>query len=274
MRLYLTTDMEGVAGVLDHDNWVMRDGCWYKTGVDLLTAETNAAIAGFRAGGFTDIVVMDGHGAGGIDPTALDPDVELLRHAPTPVYPWCLDEGFDAIAWVGQHAKAGTPMSHITHTGWFDVIDLSVNGISIGEYGQFALCAKELGVPCIFAAGEQALCDEATALTPGVETVAVKWGLKTDGLEHLTTDQYRNAKLAARHLSPTEARRRIAAGARRAAEAFVADRGRFRFPELAPPYTLHRVTRGVAGGPITHSEATHPDSLIGVLNAPRHEVAR
>ncbi len=268
MKLYIMTDMEGVAGILDHDNWVMSDGCWYKTGVALLTEEVNAAIAGFRAGGVNEVVVNDGHGAGGIDPTLLDPDVELLRYAPAPIYPWCLDEDFDAIAWVGQHAKAGTPMSHITHTGWFDVVDFSINDISIGEYGKHAFCAKELNVPCIFAAGEQALCNEAESLTPGIVTVPVKWGLKPDGLDHLDMDQYRHAKLAARHLSPFESRKRIKEGAQKAAETFFKKRKQFSFPEISPPYTLRKIVRKTAEKPITQAIAKHPSSLIGVLNAP------
>lgn len=95
---------------------------------------------------------------------------------------------FTALAFVGQHAKAGAPCSHITHTQWFNYIDLTINGISIGEYGQLALCAMELGVPTIFACGEKALAEEAEKLTPGVVTVVVKRGILPDGLEHLDTD--------------------------------------------------------------------------------------
>ena len=264
MKLYLMTDMEGCAGILNHDDWVLPTGRFYDAGREILTEETNAAIEGFLAGGATEILVNDGHGAGGIDPLRLHPAAQLLRGAPQPRWPWLLDQTFTGVAWVGQHAKAGTDFSHITHTGWFDVIDLSVNGLSIGEYGQLALCAMELGVPVIFAAGEQALCEEAAALTPGVVTVAVKRGLLRDGLDHLTEKEYRAAKLAAVHLSPIEARQRIRAGAQAAIEKLRHSPAAFKHPVMSPPYvSCARLRGGVA-----EEIAEHPASLIALFNQP------
>ena len=262
MKLYIMTDMEGCAGILNHDDWVLPTGQFYDTGREILTEETNAAIEGFLAGGATEFLVNDAHGAGGIDLLRLHPAAQLLRGAPQPHWPWLLDKTFAGIAWIGQHAKAGTDFSHITHTFWFDRIDLSVNGLSIGEYGQLALCGMELGVPAVFAAGEQALCDEATALTPGVVTVAVKRGLLRDGLDHLTEKEYRAAKLAAVHLSPTEARQRIRAGAQAAAEKLQRSPATFRHPVLAPPY----VARTLLRSGIAEKIVKHPDSLIALFN--------
>ena len=31
MRTLMMTDMEGVAGILNHDDWVMRDGRYHRT---------------------------------------------------------------------------------------------------------------------------------------------------------------------------------------------------------------------------------------------------
>ena len=264
MKLYIMTDMEGCAGILNHDDWVLPTGRFYDAGRQLLTEETNAAIEGFLAGGATELLVVDGHGAGGIDPLRLHPAAQLARGVPQPVWPWLLDKTFAGVAWVGQHAKAGTDFSHITHTGWFDVIDLSVNGRSIGEYGQLALCALELGVPAIFAAGEQALCDEAAALTPGVVTVAVKRGLLKDGLAQLTEQEYRAAKLAAIHRAPAEARHRIQAGAQAAVEQLRRTPAAFRHPVVTPPYVKRVQVRG--GRP--DKTATHPASLIALFNQP------
>ena len=74
MKIYIMTDMEGCAGILDHDNWVLPSGRYYEAGRQILAEETNAAIEGFLAGGATEIFVLDGHGAGGIDPLRLHPD--------------------------------------------------------------------------------------------------------------------------------------------------------------------------------------------------------
>jgi len=266
MKIYLMTDMEGVAGMLDHDNWVLMNGRHYDKGMRLLTGEVNAAVDGLLAGGATEVVVCDGHGAGGIDPELLDERAQLLRALGSGIFPFGLDASYDAIGWVGQHAKAGTDYSHITHTGWFNVIDASINGISIGEYGEMALCARELGVPSIFACGEEALCREAEALTPGVVTVSVKQGLQRDGLAHLSSEQYRNAKLSALHLSPLVARQRIRAGALEAMRKFTADPSAFHYPELQPPYTSVVITRPVGETPAQTTEHRHPDSVIALLN--------
>ena len=175
MRIYLMTDLEGVAGVVNHDDWCMATSRYYEMAKELLTREVNAAVEGFFAGGATEIVVADGHGAGGINPLLLDPRVEYMRGWPEG-WPLLLDKSYDAVAWVGQHAKAGTPYAHIAHTQWFNYLDLSINGVSIGEFGQFAMCASELGIPAVFLSGDRAATLEARALFPDIETAEVKRG--------------------------------------------------------------------------------------------------
>jgi len=92
MKIYLMTDMEGCAGILNHDDWVLPSGRYYDAGRRILTDETNAAIDGFFAEGATEIVVVDGHGAGGIDPLRLDSRAQLQRgYRGEPVYPFGLD---------------------------------------------------------------------------------------------------------------------------------------------------------------------------------------
>lgn len=266
MKIMVFTDMEGVAGVLNHDDWVLQTGRFYDKGLRLLTLEVNSAVDGLFAGGATEVVVVDAHGAGGIDPELLDARALLSRGRHAPVWPWGLDKTFDGLAFVGQHAKAGTPFSHITHTSWFDVIDLQLNGLSIGEYGQLALCAMELGVPTILACGEKALAEEAEALTPGVVTAWGKYGLLPDGLDHLDMDAYRKAKLSATHYSPAVARRRIREAAERATRKLAQDRSSFRYPSLQPPYTLVARFRQIGDKPPREGRETHPDSIIALMN--------
>ncbi|MHB9023789.1 MAG: M55 family metallopeptidase [Armatimonadota bacterium] len=267
MKIYLMTDMEGVAGIRNHDDWVLRESKFYAKGRRLLTLEVNAAVDGLLAGGATDVAVVDGHGAGGIEPALLDPRAQVLNwKTGGPPYPFGLDSTFDGCCCVGQHAKAGTEYSHITHTGWFNVIDIRVNGISIGEYGEMALCAQELGVPCILACGEEALCREAEALTLGVVTVPVKWGLLPDGLDDLDTDQYRAAKLDARHLPPRTARRRIRAGALAAVTRLRDDPASFHVPAMHPPYEAIQRTRQWGDRPPATDHWSHPGSLIALFN--------
>lgn len=274
MKILIMCDMEGTAGVLNHDDWVMRNGRFYDKGLRLATAEVNAAVDGFFAGGLRgEVLIVDGHGAGGIDPELLDARAQVYRCGSEAAHPWQLDTSFAGLAFVGQHAKAGTPYSHITHTQWFDHIDMTVNGISIGEYGQMALCAMELGVPTIFAAGEQALAEEAAALTPGVVTAAVKRGLAEDGLDHLDMDAYRAAKLGAIHLAPKGACQLIYKGAGQAVRRLLADPGSFRYPNLRPPYTRVVRIRQRGDQPPYTAIDTHPSSFIDLMNLPYTKVA-
>lgn len=268
MKILIMTDMEGVAGVLNFEDWTRPEGRYYEKGKRLLTAEVNAAIRGFCNQGVTEIRVVDGHGPGAIDPEKLDPHAELMRGRPQPTWPWTLDESFDALAFVGQHAKAGTPNSHLTHTQYCRFIDLSINDVSIGEYGQLALCALELGVPTILACGENALAEEAEKLTPGVVGVGVKQGILPDGLDDLSMEEYRQAKLAAIHQSPRAAGELIEEGASEATRRLCTNPESFCYPDLTPPYVREARFRPAGDEPGFTTRAEHPDSITALMNQP------
>ena len=59
MKIMIMTDMEVVAGILDHDNWVIPDGRFYHKGIRLLTEEVNAAVRGVFDGGANEITVVE-----------------------------------------------------------------------------------------------------------------------------------------------------------------------------------------------------------------------
>ena len=67
MRIGITTDMEGVAGVNTFDAWTMPGGYFYDIGKELLTDEVNAAVRGFLENGFDEAIIFDAHGHGGVD---------------------------------------------------------------------------------------------------------------------------------------------------------------------------------------------------------------
>jgi D-amino peptidase len=265
MKIYLMTDLEGVAGVLNAQEWTGPSQRYYDLARELLTLEVNAAVDGFFAGGATEILVADGHGPGALDVPRLDERVQFLRGWGAGPYPLCLDKSFDAIAWVGQHAKAGTEFGHMAHTQGFAYLDLMVNGVSIGEFGQMALCASELGVRAIFGSGDEAFTKEAQALVPGIETAAVKWGVKPGSGDELTADQYARFTASARHLHPVRARRLIRAGALRAIQR--AREEPFGLLPLTPPFERVIKMRPTEAKPYkTISRVTHPTSVIAMMN--------
>lgn len=265
MKLCVMTDIEGVAGVLNFQDWTGPGKLHYDLAREFLTLEVNAAVDGFFAGGATQVLVVDGHGPGGISVNLLDPRVEIQRGWLDGPWPLCVESTFDALAWVGQHAKAGTEYAHLAHTQSLAYLDESVNGVSIGEFGELAMCASELGVRGIFASGDEALTKEAQALVPGIETVAVKRALCKGADADLTQEQYARATASARHLHPVRARELIRAGAERAMQR--AKQEEFGIIPLTPPFDRVVKYRRSADRPYTTVQRmTHPTSFIGVMN--------
>lgn len=267
MRIYIMTDLEGVAGVLNFEDWCKPESRYHEMAREFLTREVNAAIEGFFAGGATHVLVADGHGHGAINPKLLDPRAELSRGWGPEPWPFGLDKTFNGLAWVGQHAKSGTPCAHLAHTGSFGVLDLSVNGVSIGEYGQLAMCASALGVPAIFAAGDEALTKEALALTPGIEVAAVKRGTIAGTGDECPADEYARRNLGAIHSSPERARQMIRNGAERAARRL--QKEKFPLIKLEAPFarvTLFRPTKDTPQR--ARAREVHRSSVIALLNLP------
>ena len=122
------------------------------------------------------------------------------------------------LRFIGYHARAGTPDAIIDHTMSGNVTDFAMNGVSLPEAGINALIAGLYGVPVVFVAGDQAICDQVTELFGNVGTVAVKQGIgaASDGLH------------------PDVANTRIREGV---AEA-VRNRSQYRPYTMTPPYTM------------------------------------
>ncbi len=266
MRIFLMTDMEGTAGVMNFADWCSPGDRYYELGREFVTREANAAIDGFFAAGATAVTVADGHGAGAIAPQWLDARAELMRGWPEG-FPFGLEPDYDGIAWVGQHAKAGTPLAHLAHTQSCRYIDLAVNGISIGEFGQMALCAAELGVPVFFGAGDLAFTLEAAALVPGIETAWVKRGRAPGNGDDLDLEGYTRRNISAVHLAPAAACARIRTAAYRAARR-LAQGHRPRPTPIAAPYVRVGQFRAAGDLPRQQSRETHDTSVIALMNLP------
>src|ERR687898_162168 len=102
---------------------------------------------------------------------------------------------------VVMHAKAGTQLGNMNHTvSGRDYQTLWFNGVEVGETGINAALCGTWGCPVLLVTGDEASCDEGTALLgDGLTTVAVKRAF---------------ASGAARQLPPVRARRLIEEGAR------------------------------------------------------------
>ncbi|HET8980369.1 MAG TPA: M55 family metallopeptidase [Solirubrobacteraceae bacterium] len=202
-KVYLSVDIEGVAGVVDRAHGNRDGGPEYELGRRLMTEETNAAIEGALEAGATEIVVNDSHGQmRNLMPELLHSKATLIqgrvKHA---FMVEGLDDSFDAVFLVGYHAPAGTRDGVLNHA--FHPYELRYNGVVWSEIGLSASVAGHFGVPVALVTGDDAAIRVAKATIPPHVGVSVKRGI---------------TRLAGESLHPAEARARIRDGARRAIE--------------------------------------------------------
>jgi D-amino peptidase len=208
VRVYISVDMEGIAGV-SHWKPTGREDSGYKEAVALMDGEANAAIQGAFDGGATGVTVNDSHGSMyNLSPEALDPRARLVqgRKAYSMVEA-AADGSFGVALFVGYHARAGHPRGTIAHTYTGQPTLTSLSGRPVGEYGINAMYLGALGVPVGMVAGDDALAEEVADWLPWAERVIVKRGV---------------SRAAADSLHPQEARRLVREGARRAVERAIA----------------------------------------------------
>jgi D-amino peptidase len=204
VRVFISVDMEGVAGVVHEDQTDPTDARHageYNRFRRLMTAEANAAVEGALAAGATRILVNDSHWLmRNLLAEELHPAAELLSGNPKlGSMMEGVELGFDGVMFVGYHARAGTRDAVIDHTYTDRVHEARLNGRAVGELAINAALAGTWGVPVVLVSGDQALAEEAREiLGEEVETVIVKHAV---------------GRFAARSLAPADACRRIREGA-------------------------------------------------------------
>jgi D-amino peptidase len=191
MKVFLSTDMEGTAGVVDWEQCV-GDGPQAAAGRRLLLAEVNAAIEGAVAGGATEIVVNDSHSTmRNLPPGELAGGASYISGSHKPLYMMQgLDGSFDAVMFISYHGSVGAPAG-LSHTyNPRAVVEARLDGVVTGEAGINALVAAHYGVPVVLVTGDRCACEETAQFAPGVRQAVVK--------EHVS-------RLAAHSLHPDRA---------------------------------------------------------------------
>ncbi len=227
MRVYISVDMEGIAGI-SHPKPTGRGDAGYPAACGLMTDEANAAIEGALAAGATQILVNDSHGGMyNLSPTGLRPEARLLQGQKA----WSMVAGarpdadgkpaFDVALFVGYHARAGHPTGTIAHTFSDEPVETRLNGRPTGEYGVNALLLGAWGIPVGMVAGDDALADEVETWLPWAERVVVK-------IAHGTS--------AAASIHPSRAQDLVRAGAEQATRRAAA--GELRILEVGRPVVI------------------------------------
>ncbi|MCL4562745.1 MAG: M55 family metallopeptidase [Chloroflexi bacterium] len=203
MRVIISVDLEGIAGVVHHVETKL-EGEEYERARRWMTGEANAAIEGAFAGGASEVVVNDSHGhMRNLLAEELHKDARLIRGN---IKPFGMMQGIEpgtaAAFLIGYHAKAGTGGGILNHSFMGGTIArLRLNALEVGETGYNAALAGAMGIPVALVSGDEALSREVEALLPWAERVVVKKGITS---------------WAAETISPLLARELIAASAKKA----------------------------------------------------------
>jgi D-amino peptidase len=222
VKLYISCDMEGTAGVCSWKQCDPNDAHEYPVFRRFMTREVRAAIEGAREAGARHILVNDSHWFMRnllFDELPEDDDVRVVSGAPKP---WSMAAGmdatFDAAFFTGYHAKAGDAAT-LAHTYSDDVYSVSVNGTPCSEALLNAALAGSLGVPVVLITGDRTIVAETTRALPWAVGVVVK-----DAIGYTSVNS----------MTPREAQEAIRSGAREAI-ARIERASPFRFD---PPFEL------------------------------------
>ncbi|MGN6599618.1 MAG: M55 family metallopeptidase [Actinomycetales bacterium] len=192
MKVYLSADMEGVAGVVSWDQCRAASAGSaasprYAEGVELLLGEVNAAVEGAVAAGADTVVVNDSHGAMlNLPPQRLARRARYLSGAHKPRYMMeGLDSSYDAVVYVGYHGSARATGATLPHTYNPNAVvavrvlgdGLPAEGLEVGEAGVNALVAAHFRVPVVAVTGDRTTVEETQQLLPRCRGVVVKQSL-------------------------------------------------------------------------------------------------
>lgn len=197
MKLYISSDMEGVGGVSSRSRDAVDDSENKRLQTEEILACCNAIL---EFDPDAEIVVNDSHGKGlNLNFEALPECVDLIRQSPEILdQMYGIDETYDGFMFYA-HSMRGTLGAYLSHV--WEVQDLIVNGKRLGEAGIASYIASYYGVPLILTAGDDYYAKEVKDLSPTTETVVVKYGM---------------GRYVARNKHPKMARKLIAKGTKRA----------------------------------------------------------
>ncbi len=196
MRIYVSADMEGVAGVTSRELHLVPEGKEFAEARLLLTEEVNAAVDAAFGAGATYVLVNDSHGhMNNILPERLDPRAELAQGYPKPLYMMeGIGEEFDGVFFVGYHAAIGTADGILNHSyNSRGIYNVRVNGKLMSESMLNGRVAGHFGVPVALVTGDAATIRQTQEDAPGVRGAVVKWSYNRGSARFLAPERARAA---------------------------------------------------------------------------------
>ena len=179
MKIYISCDIEGLAGITSKDetNRTHADHAYFAR---QMTREAAAACQGALEAGATEIWLKDAHGSGrNLIPDGLPREVRLIRGWSGHPYAMMqeIDHSFDAAFMVGYHSMAQSADNPLAHTNnsrlyW----SLTLNGMLTSEFMLNSYTAAREKVPVCLVTGDEGICAQAEEFIPGITTKAVVQG--------------------------------------------------------------------------------------------------
>ncbi|MFJ9870103.1 M55 family metallopeptidase [Streptomyces sp. NPDC101165] len=193
MRVFISSDMEGTAGVVDWDQ-CRPSGPEYGYYRELLEQEVNAAIEGAAAAGAREFLVNDSHSAmANLRPDRLAHRARYLSGRHKPLYMMQgLDESFDAVFLVSYHGSMSGAPATLSHTyNPRAIAEVRLNGVPTGEAGINALVALGHRVPVVLITGDDVTAAQIEPFCPGVRAAVVKNSVSRFAADSLHPEQAR-----------------------------------------------------------------------------------
>lgn len=184
MKIYISLDMEGLAGTFD---WSQEDKnknavkqCFYQQMEWVLEGIQKSKVND----DITEIVIADSHANGdNLDYsfTAIDDRISLISGTPRPEYMMpSLDDTYDMVFFVGYHAGIGTPYGAMDHTySSGRVHNIWINDRKMNESLLNAAYAGYYDIPVALVIGDDALGKELSEkdAMPWIKYVSTKKAL-------------------------------------------------------------------------------------------------
>jgi D-amino peptidase len=191
VKLYISADMEGTAGVCSWKQCDPSDAHEYPVYRRYMSQEVRAAIDGAREAGAQTVTVNDSHWDMRnllFDELPGDDHLRVISGTRKPLsMGQGLDASFDAAFFTGYHAAAGEAAA-LAHTYSSDVYRVSVNGIACSEALLHAAFAGSCGVPVVLVTGDDAIVRETLSSLPWAVGVAVKRSIGYTAVDSLTPE--------------------------------------------------------------------------------------
>ena len=180
MKVYITFDMEGISGVvagMTGPNPRSPDA--FRRGQRFSTDDVLAAISGIlEVDPDAEIWFNDAHGASMNVYYEEFPENVMIVANSAELFDevLALDETFDAMIGIGEHANPETANGVLQHV--WDVRTIKFNDVSLAEITLDSALAGYYNIPTVMISGDDAVCQYAKrVISPNIATATVKWGI-------------------------------------------------------------------------------------------------